>query len=70
MGFFIAGKAGFAVKFLVPFAAGGFIYIAAADLVPEMHKMYGGKLEKSAKILLSFAAGILFMLAIKLVFGN
>ena len=25
-------------KFLVPFAAGGFLYIAATDLIPEMHK--------------------------------
>jgi zinc and cadmium transporter len=25
-------------KFLVPFAAGGFIYIAATDLMPELHK--------------------------------
>ena len=25
-------------KFLVPFAAGGFIYIASADLLPELHK--------------------------------
>lgn len=25
-------------KFLVPFAAGGFIYIAGTDLIPELHK--------------------------------
>jgi zinc and cadmium transporter len=25
-------------KLLVPFAAGGFIYIATADLIPEIHK--------------------------------
>jgi len=25
-------------QFLVPFAAGGFIYIAATDLMPELHK--------------------------------
>jgi len=24
--------------FLLPFAAGGFLYIAASDLVPELHK--------------------------------
>jgi zinc and cadmium transporter len=24
--------------FLVPFAAGGFIYMALADLMPELHK--------------------------------
>ena len=27
--------------FLVPFAAGNFIYIAASDLIPEMHKAEG-----------------------------
>ena len=30
-------------QFLVPFAAGGFIYIAATDLMPELHKKYGAK---------------------------
>lgn len=25
-------------KFLIPFAAGGFIYVASADLIPELHK--------------------------------
>jgi zinc and cadmium transporter len=25
-------------QFLIPFAAGGFIYIASADLIPELHK--------------------------------
>jgi len=24
--------------FLIPFAAGSFIYIAGADLIPELHK--------------------------------
>lgn len=30
-----------AIGFLIPFAAGTFIYIAAADLVPELHKQRG-----------------------------
>jgi zinc and cadmium transporter len=25
-------------KFLIPFAAGGFIYVASADIIPELHK--------------------------------
>lgn len=29
------------ISFVVPFAAGTFIYIAAADLVPELHKQRG-----------------------------
>jgi zinc transporter ZupT len=33
--------------FLVPLAAGGFIYIAGADLIPEMHKCETESLSKS-----------------------
>ena len=29
------------ISFLIPFAAGTFIYIATADLVPELHKQRG-----------------------------
>lgn len=50
-------------KFLVPFAAGGFIYVAASDLIPEMRKETGAK-----KSLLNFTAiflGLLFMYLIK-----
>lgn len=25
-------------KYLIPFAAGGFIYVASADIIPELHK--------------------------------
>ncbi len=41
---------------LVPFAAGNFIYIAGADLIPELHKEVNWK--KSALQLLCFIAGI------------
>lgn len=50
--------------FLVPFAAGGFIYIATADLIPELHKEVG--IKKSIFQLLSFAIGILIMLSLVL----
>lgn len=36
--FWISGQAQQALKFLVPFAAGSFIYIASSDLIPELHK--------------------------------
>lgn len=42
--------------YLVPFAAGGFIYIAGSDLIPELHKETNPA--KSAVQLLSFIAGI------------
>jgi len=34
----LAGKAGNIETFLIPFAAGSFIYIAGSDLIPELHK--------------------------------
>ncbi|MFC1727951.1 ZIP family metal transporter [Nanoarchaeota archaeon] len=55
--------------FLIPFAAGGFIYIAAADLVPEMHKLYEGKFKTSLYVIFSFLVGIALMLGIKLIAG-
>ncbi len=64
--FFIATPE--SVGFLLPFAAGGFIYIAASDLIPELHKE-----ESIKKSMLSFAffvIGILFLLGIKIVFGG
>jgi zinc and cadmium transporter len=43
IGFFLSSHSKLALSFLLPFAAGGFIYIAASDLIPEMRK------EKSLK---------------------
>ncbi len=34
----VGGSSPEIIHFLVPFAVGGFIYIAAADLIPELHK--------------------------------
>ena len=47
-------------SFLIPFAAGGFIYIASADLIPELHKNTEAK--KSLLQVLTFIAGIVLML--------
>ncbi len=51
------------VSFIVPFAAGNFIYIGASDLVPEVNK------HKSLVInsvhFLAFVAGILLLLVVK-----
>lgn len=48
--------------FLIPFAAGTFIYIATADLIPELHKEVAFK--RSILQFVWFIAGILIMLAI------
>ncbi|MBM3281954.1 MAG: ZIP family metal transporter [Candidatus Diapherotrites archaeon] len=52
---------GFSV-WLVPFAAGSFLYIAGSDLIPELHKKVAWK--KSAGQLLAFGLGILVMMAL------
>ncbi len=56
------------MRFLVPFAAGNFLYIAAADLVPEVnrHHLWRTNLLHFA----SFSAGIGLLLAIKVVAGE
>ncbi|NYZ61087.1 ZIP family metal transporter [Candidatus Micrarchaeota archaeon] len=67
LGFLLAASSEQFASMLLPIAAGGFIYIAAADLVPEVHKSTG-----AAKILtfFTFILGLAFMLWIKLTFGG
>lgn len=58
----------FDMTFLLPFAAGNFIYIAAADLIPEI------KHEENARLnvihFLSFLIGIMFLLAVRFAFEH
>ena len=56
------------VAFLVPFAAGNFIYIGASDLVPEVNKHHGAA--TGALLFVSFAAGIALLWVIRLVLGS
>lgn len=51
--------------FLLPFAAGSFIYIAGADLIPEIHKEV--KVSKSVIQFFTFALGVAIMLLLLLV---
>jgi len=50
---------------ILPFAAGGFIYIAASDLIPELHKE--ADIRKSMTAFLFFIFGVILMLAIKII---
>ena len=61
-----AGSLNFDVAFLIPFAAGNFLYIAASDLVPEVSKH--GELKTNAVNLLAFIAGMALMLLVKAAF--
>jgi len=54
---------GFAT-FMLPFAAGGFIYIAGSDLLPELHKETHPL--KSAAQLIAMVTGVGLMLLLKL----
>ncbi len=54
--------------FMLPFAAGGFIYIAASDLIPEFHKE--PKLGRAMTAFFLFLLGVAFMYAIKVFAGQ
>jgi zinc and cadmium transporter len=64
-GYFLSGYVESSTMFLLPFAAGGFIYIAASDLVPEIRKETD--LKKSSYIFGIFIVGILIMYAVKFI---
>jgi zinc and cadmium transporter len=67
VGFYLSGI-GNVTALLLPFAAGGFFYIAASDLIPELHKETDIK-----RVVLSFVfflIGITFMVATKLLMGG
>jgi len=69
MTFLIGGLFAFAisvqvdVSFLVPFAAGNFLYIAASDLVPEVNKHH--RIRVNLLHFFAFAAGIGLLMAIE-----
>lgn len=65
----LGGIIGSLSPFLTAFAAGEFVYIAASDLVPEVHKAYKGDVKKSIALLFSLIFGIVCMLSIHLFFG-
>jgi len=67
VGFFLAGLGSF-TPLLLPIAAGGFLYIAASDLIPELHKETNMK--KSMMSFFFFLIGIGFMVSIKLLAGS
>jgi len=50
------------VMYILPIAAGGFIYIAVADLIPELHKTK--EIKYSLLQIIAVFAGVLAMLAL------
>jgi zinc and cadmium transporter len=66
VGYFISFLLESIIPYLLPFAAGGFIYIAASDLMPEIRKE--PSLKKSIGSFIIFILGIALMFLIKLIF--
>lgn len=64
--FLLKTFAGF-IPYLIAFAAGNFIYIASADLIPELHQRF--KKETAISQTLSFLAGVLLILGAMRMFG-
>ena len=69
LGFLFAEQAESAALFLLPIAAGGFIYIAASDLIPEIKK--SSKKQTITWNFIIFLVGMGLMLLMKLLpFGH
>lgn len=68
VGYYFSSKAGYLSSFILPFAAGGFIYIASCDLIPELHKQKNA--HKANISMLFFILGILLMVWFKAFHGH
>ena len=66
VGYFLSSYIGEFIPLILPFAAGGFIYIAASDLIPELHKEVNPR--RSLASFAVFFLGFAFMLFVKLYF--
>jgi zinc and cadmium transporter len=69
IGFFLSRQIEILSGFLISFAAGGFLYIAASDLVPEVHKSYKGNIKRSVSLIFSLLFGMALMYFLK-IFGE
>lgn len=67
-GYYLTTYAQNSIDILLPFAAGGFIYIAASDLLPEIRKE--ADLKKSIFSFGMFIIGILIMYGVKFIGGE
>ncbi|MFC1789839.1 ZIP family metal transporter [Patescibacteria group bacterium] len=66
VGFFLFSKMGGAITIILPITAGGFLYIAASDLIPQIKEEKNTG--KSAIYFLIFLTGIFFMVLIKILY--
>ncbi len=68
IGYYLSSYIGGATVYLLPFTAGGFVYIAASDLIPELHKDTNPR--KTLTSFAMFLLGFVLMLLLKLTFSN
>jgi len=59
IGFVLAGRSDIFLRLLMPVAAGGFIYIASCDLIPELHKQQD--IKKATLSMVFFILGVALM---------
>ena len=59
IGYSLANVSDNFLKFLMPMAAGGFIYIASCDLIPELHKQQD--IKKASLSMAVFIIGVALM---------
>ncbi len=59
VGYFTSNIAGGFSNFILPLTAGGFIYIASCDLIPQIHKESNRR--RSTAAFIAFLGGIVFM---------
>lgn len=64
IGLLIGAQANNFAAYILPFAAGGFIYIATADIIPELHKEVN--IKNSLKQLMAILLGVGLMLLLKI----
>lgn len=65
IGYYFSGHLEAFSRFILPFAAGGFIYIASCDLIPEIHKQ--ADLKRATLSMLFFILGIIIMSAARFI---
>jgi zinc and cadmium transporter len=68
IGYFVSANIKTFSMALLPLTAGGFIYIATCDLIPELHKQT--ELKRSTFSMLAFLCGILFILLARVVHSH
>jgi len=68
VGYYCSTKVDSLSGYILPFAAGGFIYIASCDLIPELHKQKNA--HKANISMLFFILGILLMALLKVSHGH